>query len=94
MVQKPLKPCKHSGKATTERRNKPQPCTNKNRNPALRKLRKASKLVTIGKIEKLMSSTATSNNEHLVFVNKSQKKEKSHKSQDPSSPSTSGDLLE
>lgn len=76
MTQGTLKPRKNAGKSSTQRRNKPRPCMDPNKNVAVRKLRNRSKLVPIGKIEKLMSSTALSNNEHLDYVHKVPSKKK------------------
>jgi hypothetical protein len=95
MTQGTLKPRKNAGKSSTQRRNKPRPCMDPNKNVAVRKLRNVksftltlaflysyffffqrSKLVPIGKIEKLMSSTALSNNEHLDYVHKVPSKKK------------------
>lgn len=73
MAQGPLKTRKNAGKPATQRRNKPKVCLNPNKNPAVRKLRNTSKLVKIGKVEKLMVSTASANNEHLVYVQKTDK---------------------
>lgn len=49
-----------------------------------------SKLVTVGKIEKLMVSTASANNEHLVYV---QKPSKSKSQPEPASSEVSPDVL-